>query len=120
MHDALAVLVIAEGFQRQRKQGGLLFGKHSGDLPFGGAVDARVGPALFPVIEVGLGFFQTLEAQAFQRCSLCMTDARFDFAFAVGILNAARHGHRAVVREHVAIKRIQRGIVNVGDEHTFA
>src|ERR1039458_1242750 len=120
MHDALAVLVIAEGFQRQRKQGGLLFGKHSGDLPFGGAVDARVGPALFPVIEVGLGFFQTLEAQAFQWRSLRMTDARFDFAFAVGILNAAGHGQRAVVREDVARKRIESGVVNVGDEHALA
>jgi hypothetical protein len=49
-----------------------------------------------------------------------MTDARFDFAFAVGILYPARHGDRAVVRQHVAIKRIQRGIVNVGDEHALA
>ena len=120
MHDALAVLVIAERFQRQRQQRGFLFGKHGGHLPFGGAVDARVGPALFPVIEVGLGFFQTLEAQAFQRCLLRMTDAGFDLAFAVGILNAAGHGHRAVVRQHVAIKRIERGIVNVGDEHALA
>jgi hypothetical protein len=29
-----------------------------------------------------LGFFQSLEAQAFQRRFLRMTDARFDFAFA--------------------------------------
>ncbi len=49
-----------------------------------------------------------------------MTDARFDFAFAVGILYAAGHGHCAVVRQHVAVKRIERGIVNVGDEHAFA
>ena len=74
----------------------------------------------FPVIEVGLGFFQTLEAQAFQRCFLRVADAGFDFAFAIGILNAAGHGHRAVVREHIAIERIQSGIVNVGDEHALA
>ncbi len=86
----------------------------------GGAVDARVGPALFPAIKVGLGFLQTLEAQAFQRCSLRMTDAGFDFAFAVRVLNAAGHGDRAVVREHVAIKRIERGIVHVGDENALA
>ena len=49
-----------------------------------------------------------------------MTDAGFDFAFAVGILNPARHGDRAVVRQHVAIKRIESGIVNVGDEHALA
>ena len=120
MHDAFAVLVIAKRLQRQWQQRGLFFGKHGGDLPFGGAVDARVGPALFPVIEVGLGFFQTLEAQAFQRGSLRITDAGFDFAFAVRILNAARHGHRAVVREHIAIEGIEGGIVNVGDEHALA
>jgi len=49
-----------------------------------------------------------------------VTDARFNFAFAVGILYPARHSDRAVVREHVAIKRIERGIVNVGDEHALA
>ena len=42
-------------------------------------MDARVGPALFPVIEVGLGFVQSLEAQTFQRCFLRVTDARFNF-----------------------------------------
>jgi len=84
MHDALAVLVIAKRFERQRQQRGLLFGEHGGHLPLGGAVDARVGPALFPVIEVGLGFVQSLEAQTFQRCFLRVTDARFNFAFASG------------------------------------
>src|ERR1035437_4481975 len=49
-----------------------------------------------------------------------MTDARFDLAFAVGILDAAGHGHRAVVREHIAIEGIESGIVNVGDEHALA
>ena len=120
MHDAFAVLVIAKGFQREWQQRGLLFRKHRCDLPFGGAVDAGVGPALFPVIQVGLGFFQALEAESFQRCSLGVTDAGFDLAFAVGILDAAGHGHRAVVGEHVAVKKIQNGIVNVGDEHALA
>jgi hypothetical protein len=81
MYDALAVLVIAERLQRKWKQRRFLFGKHSGDLPLGGAVDARVGPAFFPAVEVGLGFLQALEAQAFQGCSLRMADAGFDFAF---------------------------------------
>jgi hypothetical protein len=30
-------------------------------------VDAGVGPTLFPAVEIALGFFQTLEAQALQR-----------------------------------------------------
>src|SRR5271165_1403540 len=120
MHDAFAVLVIAEWFQREWKQRGFLFGKHGGHLPLGRAVDAGVGPALFPMIEVGLGFFHTLEAQAFQRCSLRMTNAGFDLTFAIGILNAARHSYRAVVRQDIAIKRIQRGIVHVGNEYALA
>ena len=66
MHDAFAVLVIAKGFDRQWKQERFLFREHGGDLPFGGAVNAGVGPALFPAIQVGLGFFQTLEAQTLQ------------------------------------------------------
>jgi hypothetical protein len=49
-----------------------------------------------------------------------MPDTRFDFAFAVGILNAAGHGHRAVVRQHVAIEGVRSRIVHVGDEHAFA
>jgi hypothetical protein len=36
------------------------------------------------------------------------------------ILNPARHGDRAVVREHVAIEWIESGMINVGDEHTLA
>jgi CRP-like cAMP-binding protein len=43
-----------------------------------------------------------------------------DFAFAIWILDATRHGHRTVVREDVAIKRIESGIVNVGNKHAFA
>ena len=75
MHRALAVLVVAEGLDRQRQQSRLLLGEHDRDLPLGGAVDARVGPALFPVIQVGLGFLQAFEAQPFQRRFLGMADA---------------------------------------------
>ena len=75
MHRALAVLVIAEGLDGQRQQGRPLFGEHGRDLPLGGAVNARVGPALFPVIQVGLRFLEALEAQAFQRRFLGMADA---------------------------------------------
>ena len=73
-----------------------------------------------PAIEVGLGFLQSLEAHAFQRCLLRVADAGFDFAFAIRILDPTRQGDRAVVREHVAIERIESGIVDVGDEHALA
>ena len=49
-----------------------------------------------------------------------MADAGFDFAFAIGISDPARHGDRAVVRQHIAVQRIERGIVDVGDEHALA
>ncbi len=65
------------------------------------------------------GLFQTLEAQTFQRRFLRVTEARFDLALAIGIFNAASHGHRAVVREHISIDEIESGIVKGGDD-TFA
>ena len=83
-------------------------------------MDARVGPMRFPVVEISLGFLQALEAQAFQGRSLRVTNAGFNFSLAVRILNAARHRERAVVGEQVAVEGIARGIVDVGDQHSFA
>ena len=48
-----------------------------------------------------------------------MADAGFDFAFAIGIADATRQRDDAVVREHVAIERIERRVVDVGREHAF-
>src|SRR5688500_16580754 len=67
MHCAFAISILPERFQRQLEQYGLLFGKHRGNLSFGGAVDACVGPALFPVIEISLRLFEALESHALQR-----------------------------------------------------
>ena len=64
MNDAFSVLVVAEGFERQRQQVRFFFGEHGRDLPFRRAMDARVGPALFPAIQIRLRFFQALEAQS--------------------------------------------------------
>ena len=44
-------------------------------------MDARVGPVRFPSIQVGLRFFQALEALPFERRLLGMADSGFDFAF---------------------------------------
>src|SRR5688572_7806499 len=48
-----------------------------------------------------------------------MADAGFDLAFAIRIADAARQRDDAVVREHVAVERIERGIVDVWGEDAF-
>ena len=85
MHGSFAVLVIAEWLDRQREQCGALFGEHRRDLPFGGAVNSGIGPALFPAVQVSLRVVQTLEAEAFQRRFLGMGNARFDLTFSVRV-----------------------------------
>ena len=82
-------------------------------------MDAGIGPVLVPAIEVGLRRLDRLEAQALQRRPLRVADAGFDFPFAIGIADATRQRDRAVVREHVAIQRIERRIVDVRREHAF-
>lgn len=83
-------------------------------------VTARVSPAFFPAIQIGLRLFQTLEPQALQRCFLRVTDTGFDFTFAIRIAHATRQRDHSVVLEHIAIQRIERGIVDVGGEHALA
>src|SRR4029450_3703607 len=83
IHGAFAVLVVAERLQRQREQGGFLFGEHGGPLPFGGAVNPCIGPALLPVVQVDLSFLQTFEALSLQRRFLGMADAGLDLPLAV-------------------------------------
>ena len=39
-----------------------VIGKHRADLSFRGAVNACIGPPLFPVIQIRLRLFQALEA----------------------------------------------------------
>jgi hypothetical protein len=119
MDRALAVPVVAKRLERERSERGSFLGKHRGDLSFRGAVDARVGPARFPAIQVRLCFFETLESEPAQRGLLRVPDARFDFALAIGIAHAARERDDAVVGQHVAIHRIERGIVDVGRQHAL-
>ena len=83
-------------------------------------MDARVGPARLPAIQIRLRRLERLEAQAAQRRLLRVADAGFDLPFAIGIADAARQRDDAVVREHVAIERIERGVVDVGREHALA
>src|SRR5674476_955196 len=69
VHRAFTVLVIAEGLDGQRQQRRPLLGEHSRDLPLGGAMDARVGPACFPMVQIGLRLLGAFKAQALQPVS---------------------------------------------------
>src|SRR5208282_1537823 len=120
MYDALTVLVVAEGFERQRKQRWFFLVEHGCHLPFRGAMNARIGPTFFPAIQISLRFFQTLEALAFEWSFLRVSDTRFYFPLAIGIFNPARHRHHAVVCEHIAKKWIECGIVDVRNEDSLA
>ena len=77
-------------------------------------MDAGVGPAGVPAIEIGLSRVELLEAQPLER-SLGMADGRLHLAFAVGITDATGQRDDAVVRQHVAVERIERGVVDVED-----
>ena len=54
-----------------------------------------------------------------ERRLLRVADAGFDLALAIGIADAARQADHAVVREHVAIERIERRLVDIGREHAL-
>src|SRR3989441_6419938 len=119
MDGAGAELVVAKRLDGQRPERGPLLGEHRGDLTLGRAVDAGVGPASIPAIEVRLGGVETLEAQPLER-SLSMADGRLHLALAVGIADATGQRDDAVVRQHVAVERIERGVVDVRREHALA
>ena len=112
-------LVVAKRLEGERPQDRPFLGEHGRDLPLGGAVDAGVGPAGLPAIEIGLGVGKPRDAQPAERRLLRMADPGVDFAFPIGIANPARQRDRAVVREDVAIERIERRVVDVGGEDAF-
>ncbi len=58
-------------------------------MPFGGAVDARISAAGFPTIQIGLRFFQALEAFSLEGCVLGVSDAALNFSFSIWILDPA-------------------------------
>ena len=83
-------------------------------------MDARVGPVLFPAIEIALA------PPRGSRSACPLSGVRWawptpdsTFPFAIGIADPARQRDHAVVREHVAIERIEGGIVDVGLEHAL-
>ena len=74
----------------------------------------------FPAVQIGLGFFQALEAQSFQRSVLGMADAALHLALSIRVADAARQRDGAVVSQQIGVERIERGVVDVGLEHAFA
>jgi hypothetical protein len=85
MHCAFAVLVIAKGLDGQHKQSRAFFDEHRRDLLLGGAMNARIGPTLFPAGEVSLCLIRTFKAQTFQRRFLSMSNACLDLTFPVRV-----------------------------------
>src|SRR5690349_20482666 len=75
MHGAFAELVITEGLDWQRQQGRPLFSEHGCDLTLGGAVDARVGPARLPMIQIRLRLLHAFETHALQWRLLRVADS---------------------------------------------
>ena len=54
-----------------------------------------------------------------QRRLLRVPDAGFDLALAIGIADATRQRDDAIVREHIAVERIERRVVDVRGEDAF-
>ena len=77
-----------ERLTRQRRQRGLLFGEHRGNLPLDCAMDARVGPVGFPAIQIRLGLFEPLEAPSFKRRVFGAANAALHFPLAIRIGNS--------------------------------
>jgi hypothetical protein len=102
VHRAFAIPVVTKRLDRQLAQGRLLLGKHHRDLALDRPVDAGVGPALFPSIEVGLCFVDRFEAQPLERSPLRVTHSRFDLALTIRIPDPTWQSDRAVVRQDVA------------------
>ena len=119
MHRALAILVIAEGLDGQRQQRRPFFGKHRRHLTLGGAVNARIGPPLFPAIQVGLRLFEGLETQAFQWRFLGMGNPRLDLPFSIWIRRATRQCDGAVMPQHIAVQRVQHRIVDIRRQYAL-
>src|SRR5215204_6315928 len=119
MDHPLTVLIKAKGFEWQWQQVWPLFSKHSRHLAFGSAVNARISPVCFPAIEISLCCFQTLEALAFEWCFLRMAHPGFNLTFSIGIFDATRQCDYTVMGQHVTIKWVECGIVNVRLEYSF-
>ena len=69
-----------------------------------------------PAVQIRLAVGEVLEAEAAQRRLLGVADRGFDFALAIGVADATRQSDDPVVGQHVAVERIERGVVDVRGE----
>ena len=74
---------------------------------------AGIGPAPLPAVQIRLAVGEVLEAEAAQRRFLGVADRGFDFALAIGVADATRQSDDPVVGQHVAVERIERGVVDL-------
>ena len=72
------------------------------------------------MIEISLSLVESFEAQSLQRRLLSVTDTALHFPFPVRVADTARHRRCAVMPEHIAVERVERGIVDIGPEHALA
>src|SRR5215472_11144587 len=120
MDGSLSVLVITERLERKHLEGWLLFREHGRHLPLGPTVDARVGPVLFPVVQISLCLFQALETLALQRRLLRVAHTGFHFSFSIRVPHFAGQRGYTVVSQNIAKERVQTGIIDIGRPHGFA
>jgi hypothetical protein len=64
-------------------------------------MNAGVGPARFPPVQIRLSFFQAFKAHSLQRRFLGVGDTGFDFTFSIGVFDPTWHGHDAVMGQHI-------------------
>ena len=79
-------------------------------------MNARIGPALLPAVQIRLTVVEALEAESAQRRLLGVADGGFDLALAIGVADPTRQGDDPVVGQHVAVERIEHRVVNVRGE----
>jgi hypothetical protein len=66
-------------------------------------MNAGIGPAYLPTIQIGLCLLQALETFSLER-SLGVSHAGFDFSFSIWIFAPTGEGYGAIVRQYVAIR----------------
>src|SRR5215472_11760483 len=75
---------------------------------------------LFPPVEISLSLLQSFKAATLQRCLLSVSHTAFHLAFPIRISDFARQRDRSVMTQHVLIKQVERGIVDIRREHALA